>query len=288
VFQDQHRQCPKLIHNRCAFSLYKIEDLFGSVAQFAAINSPTAGPKEERELPAGSAPIQLYSLATPNGQKASILLEELGVDYDAHVINIRQGDQFTSGFVNVNPNSKIPAAVDKDGPGGKPMHLFESASIMIYFAEKYKKFYPTDFRLRTEINNWIFWQMAGFGPMSGNFGHFFVYAPPEKIDARNYGVARYGMEVQRLCSVLDRHLQGRQWMVGDDYTIADMAVFTWFNTLRKGYKHTSGVTACDFLSVEQYKNAVAWADKISERPAVQRGLVTCGFSGVAKPWLVPK
>eukprot|EP01040_Poterioochromonas_malhamensis_P006553 gene6555-7057_t len=236
-----------------------------------------------------SAPLQLYSLSTPNGQKVGILLEELGVDYDAHVVNIGKGDQFTSGFVQVNPNSKIPALVDKEGPDGQPINLFESASINLYLAEKYGgRFIPHEPRLRAEMMNWLFWQMGGFGPFLGQLGHFFVHAPADKVEARDYGVARYGMETQRLCSVLDQHLEGRWYMVGDEYTLADIAIFPWFNALRIGFKHSSGVAAKDFLSIDQYKNANARADLILERPAVQRGVTVCHFSDGPKPWLKPK
>jgi len=253
----------------------KVEDLFKVTQgnQFSSINSPNAGARTERVLPVGDAPIQLYSLNTPNGQKVGILLEELGVKYDAHVISL-SGDQFTSGFVDVNPNSKIPAAIDKEGPGG-PIHLFESASIMLYLAEKYNRFIPTDKRLRTEVMNWLFWQVGGQGPMTGNFGHFMVYAPADKKDARDYGVARYGMEVQRLCSVLETHLSKRKFMVGEEYTIADMAIFPWFNQIRGAYKHKSGMSANEFLSVSKYVHTIAWADRILERPAVKKGLTVC-------------
>lgn len=268
----------------------KIEDLYANAGgnKWASINSPVAGAREQKDVPEGSAPVQLYSLFTPNGQKVGILFEELGIDYDAHVINIGKGDQFTSGFVAVNPNSKIPAAVDKEGPDGKPIHLFESASIVQYFAEKHNKFIPTDPRARTECFNWIYWQMGGFGPMCGQFGHFFVYAPPDKIETRNYGVARYGMEVQRLCSVLDQHLAGKTYLVNEEYTIADMVIFPWFHQLLNGYKHASGIAARDFLTVDQYTNAVAWAERLKARPAVQRGLQVCDWSGVGKPWLQSK
>eukprot|EP01034_Spumella_vulgaris_P024319 gene24319-30641_t len=268
----------------------KIEEHFAAAggSKFSAINAPTAGPRVDKELPVGDAPIQLYSLATPNGQKISILLEELGVDYDAYVINIGIGDQFTSGFVGVNPNSKIPAAVDREGPDGLPVNLFESGSMVMYFAEKYKQFYPTDPRLRTEVLNWVMWQMAGQGPMTGNFGHFMVYAPADKLETRDYGVARYGMEVQRLCSVLDRHLEGRTYMVGEEYSIADIMIYPWFNQLLVGYGHPSGISANDFLTVSQYSNAIAWAARIGARPAVQRGMTVCKWGGVAKPWLEKK
>jgi len=204
------------------------------------------------------------------------------------VINIGKGDQFTSGFVAVNPNSKIPALVDRDGPGGQPIELFESGSINLYLAEKYNQFIPSDLRLRAEVLNWIFWQMGGQGPMTGNFGHFFVYAPPDKLETRNYGVARYGMEVQRLWSVLDRHLEGKTYLVGEEYTLADIVCFPWAHMLRLAYKHESGIKAGDFLSIEQYKNVGAWIERILVRPAVVRGLSVCNWDGVAKPWLVEK
>jgi len=236
-------------------------------------------------LPPGSASLQLYSLGTPNGIKVSIILEELGVDYDAHVVNIGKGEQFQSGFVHSNPNSKIPALLDREGPGG-PIHVWESASIVYYLAQKFGKFLPSDPRLQAEIRNWAFWQMGGQGPMTGNFGHFFVYAPPHQIQARDYGVARYGMEVQRLCDVLDKHLAGKTYIVGEQYTIADIIIFPWFHALRIGYKHTSGITAAEFLSVSSYHNANAWADRILARPAVQRGVTVC-TNGLGKPWLAP-
>jgi len=268
----------------------KIEVLFEALAgnQFATINSPKAGSRTQVELPVGNAPIQLYSLATPNGNKVGIMLEELGIDYDAHVV-LLSGAQFGSGFVTVNPNSKIPALKDKQGPDGQPIEVFESGSILFYLAEKYGKFLPKDGRKRQDVMNWLFWQMAGQGPMAGQFGHFMVYAPADQHAARNYGVARYGMETQRLCSVLDQHLAGKTFMVGEEFTIADMAIFPWFNQLRKGYKHASGISAAEFLSVEtNYPNAVAWANRIGERPGVVRGLQVCSFNGVAKPWLAAK
>lgn len=202
------------------------------------------------------------------------------------VVNIGAGDQFNSYFVNTNPNSKIPAAVDREGPDGLPIELFESGSIVLYLAEKYHQFIPSDPRRKVEVMNWVFWQMAGQGPMTGNFGHFMVYAPPDKVDARNYGVTRYGMEVQRLCSVLNNHLADKEYMVGGEYTIADIMIYPWFKQLMGGYKHNSGIAAADFLTISQYTHAVAWAERISLRPAVQRGMTVCSFKGVAKPWLV--
>mmetsp|Transcript_16276 Transcript_16276/g.17014 ORF Transcript_16276/g.17014 Transcript_16276/m.17014 type:complete len:292 (-) Transcript_16276:31-906(-) len=267
----------------------KVEELFASTAgnKWANINRPTAGSREEKEVPVGNASFQLYSLSTPNGQKPGILLEELGIEYDAHKIGL-DGAQFTSGFVAINPNSKIPAAVDKDGPNGQTVNLFESASILLYLAEKYQRFLPSNPALKPEVINWLFWQMSGQGPNCGNFGHFFVYAPPDKKEARDYGVARYGMEVQRLCSVLENHLQTRTYMVGEEYTIADIAIFPWFQQLRTGYHHSSGVTAATFLSIEEnYPHVIQWANRILERPAVKRGMTVCSWAHEStKPWLV--
>ncbi|KAI9030221.1 glutathione S-transferase [Hyaloraphidium curvatum] len=262
---------------------------------FSAINAPTAGSRVEQELPRGAAPFQLYSLSTPNGQKVGIMLEELGIDYDAHVINIGKGDQFQSGFVSLNPNSKIPTAVDyAPKSGGDPIRLFESGSIVMYLAEKYGKFLPKDEHLRAEIFNFVFWQMGSQGPMSGQFGHFFVYAPPEKHETRAYGSARYGMEVQRLCDMLDKHLSGslpgskgpRKYLVGEEYTVADIMVLPWALQIKLGYKHeAAGFGAREFLSFDRYEHLNAWIERIKERPAVKRGLRVCNYSGVPKPWL---
>lgn len=268
-----------------------IEDLYAATAgnKFSGINRPTAGSREEKALPRGNAPFQLYSLATPNGKKVSIMLEELGIDYDAHFISLG-GDQFGSGFVGVNPNSKIPAAVDFDGPDGKEINIFESANIVLYLAEKYKRFIPENPRLRVEMMNWIFWQMAGQGPMTGNFGHFFAYAPSDKIEARNYGVSRYGMEVQRLCDVLEHHLSeppGREYIIGNEISIADFIIYPWAFTLRSdGYKipEFPEISCSQFLSFDKYKNLIAWMDRLAVRPALQRGMTVCS-GGVGKPWL---
>jgi GST-like protein len=266
--------------------LYKMNATGGN--QFASTNAPTAGARDTIELPVGKAPIQFYSLATPNGQKPGILLEELGVDYDAHVIGL-SGAQFSGGFTGVNPNSKIPAAVDMEGPDGKPINLFESGAIVLYFAEKYGKFIPSDPRLKAEVMNWVFWQMGGQGPMAGNFGHFFVYAPDDKVETRNYGVTRYGMETQRMCDVLDKHLAGKTYMVGEEYTIADIMCYPWFRQLQVGYPHKSGIKANEFLNIDKYTNAVAWANRIWERPAVKRGVTVCGWTEDGpKPWLKEK
>jgi len=269
----------------------KIDAIFEHLKgnQFAAVNSATSGARTQKDLPVGNAKLQLYSLATPNGHKVGIMLEELGVDYDAHVINIGASalDQFTSGFVGVNPNSKIPALVDLDGYDGEKTNVFESAAIVYYLAEKYNKFYPESPKLRNEIRCWIFWQMAGQGPMTGNFGHFMVYAPADQVEARNYGVARYGMEVKRLCHVLETHLKGRTYMVGEEYTIADIVCFPWAYQLTKGYVHKNGVSANQFLSItDDYPNIIAWVNRIAERPAVKRGLQVCNWNGQGKPWLV--
>lgn len=264
----------------------KVEALFAGTAgnTFAGINRPTSGARTQLEFPAPKeGPFQLYSLATPNGQKVGILLEELGVAYDAHTVKIEKGDQFSSGFVAANPNSKIPAAIDFDGPGGKPISLFESGSIMLYLCKKHNRFLGKDPREEQECMNWLFWQMAGQGPITGNFGHFMVYAPDNEIGARNYGVARYGMEVQRLADVLDKHLEGRTYLVGDDITIADMACMPWAMQLFVGYNHKSGVGARQILSADKYKNLKAWVDRLSKRPAVERGLTVC--KGSPKPWL---
>lgn len=272
-----------------------IESLFAATAgnQFASINKPVAGPRYEAELPMGEAPLQYYSVATPNGQRGGIMLEELGVDYDAHRIKI-WGDlpeQFSTGFLRINPNSKIPAMVDREGGvNGEPLRLFESASILVYLADKYKRFMPEHPAIRAEVMNWVIWSVAGQGPTSGNFGHFFVYAPADAVDARNYGAARYGMEAQRLLDTLEKHLAekgGRTYLVNEEYTIADIAVLPWVLQLRTGYLHaSSGTNANKFLGVEdKYPLLMKWADRIKERPAVQRGLKVCPFSGDnMKPW----
>lgn len=265
----------------------RIEELYKSTAgnNFAAINAPTAGARTKFEYPepkTGS--FQLYSLATPNGAKVGILLEELEIPYDAYVVNIGKGDQFSTGFVHANPNSKIPAAIDFDGPDGKPINLFESGSIMLYLCRKHGRFLPKDPRLEQECLNWLFWQMSSQGPMMGNFGHFMVYAPDKEVGARDYGVARYGMESQRLADVLDKHLAGRNYMVGEQYTVADMACLPWARQMFVGYKHPSGTRAREFLSADKYKNIKSWIDRLCERPAVKRGLTVCSTKG-PKPWL---
>ena len=271
-----------------------ITELYASTAgnQFASINAPIAGARHEAVLPDGPEPVQLYSLGTPNGNKVSILFEELedlgiGFSYGAHLVNIGKGDQFGSGFVAVNPNSKIPACVDKNG--GEPITLFESAAIMIYFAEKHGQFYfSDDARLRQEALQWIFWQMAGLGPITGNFGHFFVYAPDEAVAARTYGVARYGMDVQRHLSVLENNLaDGKEYLVGGVYSLADMAIFPWVHQVRTGYPHKSGIKAAEFLNVAQYPKLNQWADRILAREQVKRAITVCSWAtpDKPKPWL---
>jgi len=231
---------------------------------FASINRPTAGPREEKDLPVGKHPIQLYSMATPNGQKVTILLEELKLNYDAYLINIAKGEQFWSGFYKVNPNSKIPALIDQEGPGGKPVRLFESGSILLYFAEKTGKFIPKDPALRAETINWLFFQM-GSAPFFGQFGHFYHYAPKNNIKIP-YAIERYTMETKRLVHVLDLHLADKKYLVGDEYTIADIAWWPWIRGLETGYN------AKEYLELDSYKNVKRWFDLISHRPAVQQGI----------------
>ena len=234
---------------------------------FASINRPIAGPTHDKELPVGRHPLQLYSLGTPNGVKVTILLEELltrghsGAEYDAWLINIGEGDQFGSGFVEVNPNSKIPALLDRSGP--KPVRVFESGSILLYLAEKFGAFLPRDPALRTETLNWLFWQMGSAPYLGGGFGHFYAYAPT-KIE---YAIDRFAMEVKRQLDVLDRRLAESEYLAGSEYTIADIAVFPWYGGLVKGWTYG----AAEFLSVQNYRNVLRWADAIFARPAVKRG-----------------
>lgn len=239
----------------------------GNGGKFAGINRPTAGARTERKLPVGDNPFQLYSLATPNGVKVTIMFEELielGIkeaEYDAYLINIGEGDQFTSGFVEINPNSKIPAMVDKNN--GHPINVFESGSILVYLAEKFGKFLPKDPAARTRVMNWLFWQV-GSGPfVGGGFGHFFAYAP-EKFE---YPINRFAMETKRQLDVLDKELAKNKFVAGEEYSIADMAIFPWYGMLVKGELYDAG----EFLSVHEYKNIIRWADEILKRPAVQRG-----------------
>jgi len=234
---------------------------------FSNINRPVAGPTHEKVLPVGRHPLQLYSQGTPNGVKVTILLEELlaagysGAEYDAWLIRIGEGEQFGSGFVEINPNSKIPALLDRSGP--KPVRVFESGSILLYLAEKFGAFLPKDVAARAETLNWLFWQMGSAPYLGGGFGHFYAYAPT-KIE---YAIDRFAMEVKRQLDVLDRRLADSEYLAGDDYTIADIAVFPWYGGLVKGWQYG----AAEFLSVQDYKNVQRWADMLFARPAVRRG-----------------
>ena len=234
---------------------------------FANINRPVAGPTHDKELPVGRHPLQLYSQGTPNGVKVTVMLEELlalghrGAEYDAWLIKIADGEQFSSGFVAVNPNSKIPALVDRSGP--KPVRVFESGSILVYLAEKFGAFLPTARAERAECLSWLFWQMGSAPYLGGGFGHFYAYAPT-KIE---YAINRFAMEVKRQLDVLDRRLAESEYIAGDSYTIADMAIFPWYGGLAKGWSYNAG----EFLSVQDYSNVQRWADRLLERPAVRRG-----------------
>jgi GST-like protein len=269
-----------------------IEVLFSSTNKnrFFKTNSSTSGSRYENKLPCGKSSVQFYSQGTPNGFKVSILFEELGIDYDAFYIDIDNGEQFSSDFVKINPNSKIPCCIDLDGfEDGEPMMLFESASIVLYFADKYKKFqFEGNPRARQEMLNWIFWQMANQGPATGNFGHFYIYGPPDKYETRDYCTARYGMEVQRLCDVLDKHLEGKKYIVNDEYSIADMIILPWFLQLRTGYWNKfSKIAAKEFLGIDHYLNLNKWADRIILREPVQRGLLVCKTGNtLTKPWIL--
>lgn len=234
---------------------------------FSNINRPIAGATHERELPVGRHALQLYSLATPNGVKVTVLLEELlergysDAEYDAWLVQIRDGDQFGSGFVSVNPNSKIPALMDHSTD--PPTRVFESGSILLYLAEKFGAFFPTEPRLRTEVLNWLFWQMGAAPYLGGGFGHFYAYAPEKNA----YAIDRYAMEVKRQLDVLNRNLAERPFVAGDEYTIADIAIWPWYGGLVKGVLYDAGT----FLAVHEYTHVIRWADHIAARPAVQRG-----------------
>ena len=240
-----------------------------SGGRFASINRPIAGPTSEKDLPVGRHPMQLYSLATPNGVKVTVMLEELlalghsGAEYDAWLINISNGDQFSSGFVSANPNSKIPALMDHSGP--KPIRIFESGAILIHLAEKFGEFLPTEPAARAECLSWLMWQMGSAPYLGGGFGHFYAYAPT-KIE---YAIDRFAMEVKRQMDVLDRRLAESPYLGGDAYTIADMAVWPWYGALAKGQVYEAG----EFLQVQEYKNVQRWTDAIAERPAVKRGRI---------------
>ncbi len=235
--------------------------------QFANINRPVAGPTHKKDLPVGRHPLQLYSLATPNGVKVTVMLEELlarghaGAEYDAWLINIREGDQFGSGFVGVNPNSKIPALMDRSG--STPIRVFESGAILIHLAEKFGAFLPIEPAPRAQCLSWLMWQMGSAPYLGGGFGHFYAYAPI-KIE---YAIDRFAMEVKRQLDVLDRRLAESEYLGGTQYTIADMAVWPWYGALAKGLVYEAG----EFLQVADYKNVQRWTDAIAERPAVKRG-----------------
>ncbi len=238
-----------------------------SGGKFANINRPVSGATHQKELPVGKHPLQLYSLATPNGVKVTVMLEELlalghaGAEYDAWLIPINEGAQFSSGFVAVNPNSKIPALMDRSG--ATPIRVFESGAILLYLAEKFGAFLPTRGAERAECLSWLFWQM-GSGPfLGGGFGHFYAYAPI-KIE---YAIDRYAMEVKRQLDVLNQRLAEHDYLAGDAYTVADMAVWPWYGALIKGQQYEAG----EFLQVQEYTHVLRWADQIAQRPAVQRG-----------------
>ncbi len=243
--------------------------------RFANINRPIAGPTHGKVLPVGRHPLQLYSLATPNGVKVTVMLEELlalghsGAEYDAWLIRINEGDQFGSGFVAVNPNSKIPALLDRSGP--TPIRVFESGSILMHLAEKFGAFLPTDPAHRAECLSWLFWQMGSAPYLGGGFGHFYAYAPV-KIE---YAIDRFAMEVKRQLDVLDRRLAESEYLAGDTYSIADIAVWPWYGALAKGLVYEAG----EFLQVQQYANVQRWTDTIAQRPAVRRGRMVNRVTG---------
>jgi GST-like protein len=247
-----------------------------SGGQFANINRPVAGPTHQQALPVGKHPLQLYSLATPNGQKVSILLEELlakghqAAEYDAWPIRIGEGDQFSSGFVDVNPNSKIPALVDRSGP--EPVRVFESGAILVYLAEKFGEFLPTSGPARAETLSWLFWQMGSAPFLGGGFGHFFSYAPV-KIE---YAINRYAMEAKRQLDVLNRRLAESEFVAGPDYTIADVAIWPWYGGIALGRSYPG---ADEFLATHEYEHLVRWAKQIDARPAVARGRIVNKLNG---------
>ncbi len=246
-----------------------------SGGQFANINRPVAGPTHEKTLPVGRHPLQLYSLGTPNGVKVTILLEELlalghtGAEYDAWLIRIAEGEQFGSGFVAVNPNSKIPALLDRSGP--EPIRVFESGSILVYLAEKFGAFLPSATAARTECLSWLFWQVGSAPYLGGGFGHFYAYAPV-KIE---YAIDRFAMETKRQLSVLERRLSEHRYIAGAEYSIADMAIFPWYGGLVMGWLYG----AAEFLSVHEYPQVQRWAQELLERPAVRRGRMVNRTSG---------
>ena len=238
-----------------------------SGGRFASINRPVSGPTHDKVLPVGEHPFQLYSLGTPNGVKVTIMFEELlaaghkDAEYDAWLINIGDGDQFGSGFVEINPNSKIPAMMDRSG--SEPVRLFESASILFHLAERFGEFLPASGPARAEVMNWVFWQMGAAPYLGGGFGHFYAYAP-EKLE---YPINRFAMEVKRQLDVLDRTLADRKFIAGDAYSIADIAIYPWYGRLVEGGAYDSA----EFLAVHEYTNVIRWAADVAARPAVQRG-----------------
>ena len=244
--------------------------------KFESINRPTSGAQREKALPVGKHPLQLYSLATPNGQKVTIMLEELlalghkGAEYDAWLIKISEGEQFGSGFVEVNPNSKIPALMDRSGP--KPIRVFESGAILTYLAEKFGALLPTEPAARAECLSWLFWQMGSAPYLGGGFGHFYAYAPFKM----EYPIDRFAMEVKRQLDVLDKQLAKNRYVAGENYTIADIAIWPWYGGLVKGWQYGDSAT---FLSAHEYKNVNRWADEIFARPAVARGRKVNRISG---------
>ena len=244
--------------------------------KFENINRPISGATHEKALPVGKHPLQLYSLATPNGQKVTIMLEELlalghkGAEYDAWLIRIGEGEQFGSGFVEVNPNSKIPALMDRSGP--KPVRVFESGAILTYLAEKFGAFLPTEPAARAECLSWLFWQMGSAPYLGGGFGHFYAYAPTKM----EYPIDRFAMEVKRQLDVLDKQLAKHRYVAGESYTIADIAIWPWYGGLVKGWQYGDAAT---FLSAHEYKNVNRWADEIFARPAVTRGRKVNRVSG---------
>lgn len=253
--------------------------------KFASTNRPIAGATHDKDLPVGKHPLQLYSQGTPNGQKVTIMLEELlalghsGAEYDAWLIRIGEGDQFGSGFVGINPNSKIPALMDYSTP--TPTRVFESGSILLYLAEKFGAFLPTDHAKRTETLNWLFWQMGSAPYLGGGFGHFYAYAPT-KIE---YAIDRFAMETKRQLDVLNRHLADNRYMAGNDYTIADIAIWPWYGTLVAGKIYDDSAT---FLEADGYTNVVRWQKEIYERDAVKRGRKVNRTSGEPKDQLLER
>ncbi len=246
-----------------------------NMSTFSKTNRPIAGSTHKKMLPVGKHPLQLYSLATPNGVKVTILLEELielgeeGAEYDAHLIRISEGDQFGSGFVDINPNSKIPALVDRSGD--VPLRVFESGAILLYLAEKFNLFIPNNHSSRTECLSWLFWQMGSAPYLGGGFGHFYHYAN-EKI---KYPIDRFAMEVKRQLDVLNKHLDGKEYMVAEEYTIADIAIWPWYGLVALGTQYDAG----EFLQVDEYKNVVKWAKNIGSRPTVERARMINRITG---------